>query len=69
MIIFDDIKSWGHFGFGFISVLLNIEIASSIVFSIYQYKEKEKWRYKAGDYVEFSLGLILGGVARWLTSW
>lgn len=66
--IFDDVKSIGHLAYGFVSVLLNIEIASAIVFSIYQYKEKEKWIYKAGDYVEFSLGLILGGIARWLVN-
>ena len=68
MIIFDDWKSYIHTLYAFTSVLLNIEIASTIAFVIYQYKEKEKWRYKAGDYVEYSIGLVLGGLTRYIFS-
>lgn len=69
IVLFDDWRSWGHMLYGLASVLLGVEVASAIVFAVYQYKEREKWRYKAGDYVEFSIGLVLGGVARQLLAW
>ena len=62
--IFDDISSIAHFIFGLIAALLRLDISATIVFVAYQVYEREKVEFKLGDYIEYALGLLIGGVLR-----
>ncbi len=47
-----------------LSVILNISIPATLIFIAYQYFEKEKWMEKRGDFVEWLVGLIIGGLVK-----
>lgn len=61
---FDDFFSFLHFAAAALSVVLNIEVATTLTYVFYQYLEREKLSRKLGDAVEWICGLILGGIVR-----
>lgn len=58
------IRDIAHVVFGALSVVLDFDIAAAIIFTAYQIKQPESIRSKLGDFVEFGVGLALGGVLR-----
>ena len=44
-----------------LSVILNISIPATLIFIAYQFYEKERWMEKRGDFVEWLVGLMIGG--------
>lgn len=61
--VFDDLKSLIHIAAGFGGVFLGISVPVTLVFTIYQYLEKEDLNNKLGDMVEYGIGLFLGAIA------
>ena len=59
--IYDDKLSIIHTIVAILSVILNISIPATLIFIAYQYFEKEKWLEKRGDFVEWLIGLLIGG--------
>ena len=65
--IYDDKLSILHTIVAILSVILNISIPATLIFIAYQYFEKEKWVEKRGDFVEWLIGLMIGGaINTWL---
>ena len=66
IVIYDDLCSYLHTLLGIISVILGLEVAipSGLAFVIYQLRERERWVRKKGDYVEYVIGLIIGGIVK-----
>ena len=59
--VFDDWKSWGHFVLGVVAAQLGIfSILVILAFVLYQNREKEKQKFKLGDYIEFLMGFSAG---------
>ena len=59
--IYDDALSIIHTIVAILSVLLNISIPATLIFIAYQFYEKERWIEKRGDFVEWLIGLMIGG--------
>ncbi len=59
--IMDDVLSIVHVIVAILSVLLNISIPATLIFIAYQFYEKERWIEKRGDFVEWLIGLMIGG--------
>lgn len=59
--IYDDKLSILHTIVAILSVLLNISIPATLIFIAYQFYEKERWIEKRGDFVEWLIGLMIGG--------
>jgi len=64
IVLYDDVFSFFHTLIAFLSVVLDIHIPVTLCYLAYELREKEKWRFKKGDYIEYVIGLILGGFAR-----
>ena len=65
--IYDDKLSILHTIVAILSVILNISIPATLIFIAYQFYEKEKWIEKRGDFVEWMVGLLIGGaINTWL---
>ena len=62
--IYDDKLSILHTIVAILSVLLNISIPATLIFIAYQFYEKERWIEKRGDFVEWMIGLIIGGLVK-----
>jgi len=69
IIIYDDPASIMHTALGFVAVLWHIEVATTLVYLLYQYIDRESASEKKGDLVEYSVGLILGALVRWALWW
>lgn len=55
-----------HVAVATLSVMMNIETAMTILFVTYQLTETEKYSDKLKDFIEFGIGLIIGGVLKCL---
>jgi len=66
IIIYDDPASLLHTALGFASAIWRVEIAVTMVYLLYQYIDRESTSEKKGDLVEYSVGLLLGALVRWL---
>ena len=62
--IYDNKLSILHTIVAILSVLLNISIPATLIFIAYQFYEKERWMEKRGDFVEWMIGLIIGGLVK-----
>lgn len=59
--VLDDWKSYIHIIYGFlVSIHILILIVGAVVFTVYQFVEKEKKECKIGDIIEFLLGVVIG---------
>jgi len=59
--VFKGFKSWFHFFLGLVvHVNYGLGLVITLAFLIYQLREKESNIEKIGDFLEFTMGFILG---------
>lgn len=64
--ILDDMYSYIHIIFGFVSILLGISIESTLIFATFQLIDEDTVYEKLGDIIEFSIGVVAGAFTKLL---
>lgn len=66
-VVFDDVYSVIHSIIAFSSVILNVSLEATLCYLLYQYLDRGDTDYeKAGDVVEWIVGLILGAITKFI---